>query len=140
MTGGSEADRLFHMAGKDLAALEGMADEAIFSVEVFGFHAQQAAEKMLKAWLHSRKTDVPRTHDLRLSLRLLQRDGVQIEPLLWLVDLSLFAVQYRYEAYEFTAESIDRPKITRDIRGVFNRVERELATGRGGRFSPTNEE
>lgn len=41
-----------HAAGtKDLRALQGMSDPDVFADEVFGFHAQQAAEKALKAWL-----------------------------------------------------------------------------------------
>lgn len=39
------------MAEKDHTALQGMLDTQIFADEIFGFHAQQAAEKALKAWL-----------------------------------------------------------------------------------------
>ena len=39
------------MAGKDLAALRGMQDSTLFADEIFGFHAQQAIEKSLKAWI-----------------------------------------------------------------------------------------
>ncbi len=38
-------------AERDLRALGHMGDTTAFSVEVFGFHAQQAVEKSLKAWL-----------------------------------------------------------------------------------------
>lgn len=42
---------LLEMARSDLNALRGMVDPAspYFSDEVFGFHAQQAAEKSMKA-------------------------------------------------------------------------------------------
>lgn len=33
------------MADKDLAALAGMSDPTVFADEIFGFHAQQAADK-----------------------------------------------------------------------------------------------
>ena len=39
------------MAGKDLAALRGMLDSTLFADEIFVFHAQQAVEKSLKAWI-----------------------------------------------------------------------------------------
>jgi HEPN domain-containing protein len=45
------AKLLLSMARKDLKALEGMQDARIFEDEIFGFHAQQAAEKALKSWL-----------------------------------------------------------------------------------------
>lgn len=42
---------LLSAAYKDLRALRGMLDAHVFVDEIFGFHAQQAAEKALKAWL-----------------------------------------------------------------------------------------
>ncbi len=53
------ARSLLRMAQRDLNALRGMINPAVdptqvfFSDEVFGFHAQQAAEKSLKAWIAS---------------------------------------------------------------------------------------
>ncbi len=46
-----EARRLLDVARKDLNALPGMMDVETFADEIFGFHAQQATEKALKAWL-----------------------------------------------------------------------------------------
>ncbi len=47
-----QARALQRMAHKDFAALKGMAQDVItFADEIFGFHAQQAAEKGLKAFL-----------------------------------------------------------------------------------------
>ena len=42
---------MLNMAGKDLKALQGMMDVNTFASEIFGFHAQQAVEKALKACL-----------------------------------------------------------------------------------------
>ena len=42
------ARMMFSMAYKDLKAMNGMKDEEIFDDEIFGFHAQQSVEKMLK--------------------------------------------------------------------------------------------
>ncbi len=43
------AQLLMHKARNDCAALEHMTDADKFSEEIFGFHAQQAVEKGLKA-------------------------------------------------------------------------------------------
>jgi hypothetical protein len=51
MSGIEEALALLAMDRKDLNALAGMGDPQLFAEEVFGFHAQQAVEKALKAWL-----------------------------------------------------------------------------------------
>jgi len=61
------------------------------------FHAQQAAEKYLKAYLVSQAQTVPRTHNI---LELIDRcasvdnDFLQLRPLA--EDLSLFGVEIRY--------------------------------------------
>ena len=49
MTQHNRAEVFLIMAHKDLRALRAMTGGE-FAVEIFGFHAQQAAEKALKAW------------------------------------------------------------------------------------------
>jgi hypothetical protein len=44
-----QAGSLLSMAEKDYRALCGMENPTVFSAEIFGFHVQQAAEKVLKA-------------------------------------------------------------------------------------------
>ncbi|MFZ4539651.1 HEPN domain-containing protein [Propionivibrio sp.] len=61
---------LLVMARKDFDALRGMVDNPLFAEEIFGFHAQQAIEKSLKAWLAARSLDFPLTHDLSRLLDL----------------------------------------------------------------------
>ena len=53
------AAALLAMAEKDLRALSGMKDPEVFAEEVFGFHAQQAAEKALKAWIAALGQEYP---------------------------------------------------------------------------------
>ena len=43
-----------------------MGDPAVFADEIFGFHVQQATEKLLKAWLASLGEAYPLSHDLHL--------------------------------------------------------------------------
>ena len=45
-----------------------MGDAEAFDDEIFGFHAQQAVEKALKAWLTEVGVTYPLTHDLSLLL------------------------------------------------------------------------
>lgn len=42
-----------------------------FEDSIFGFHAQQTAEKSLKAWLSLRGRAYPKTHDLRVLFQLI---------------------------------------------------------------------
>lgn len=46
-----QARELAGAAERDISALRGMGNAVVFADEVFGFHVQQAAEKMFKAWL-----------------------------------------------------------------------------------------
>ena len=60
MSDPKQARVLLEAAERDVSALRGMGDAAVFADEVFGFHAQQAAEKLLKAWLASPSHGWPR--------------------------------------------------------------------------------
>jgi HEPN domain-containing protein len=48
------AKLILSAARRDMQALENMFDAKAFPSEIFGFHAQQAVEKALKAWLAPR--------------------------------------------------------------------------------------
>lgn len=64
---------------------------------VVGFHAQQAAEKALKAILIDRGENAPRTHDLGVLLRRCVSLGVPLHSLAGDCDLlTPFAVANRY--------------------------------------------
>jgi len=92
-----------HIALNDFKALKGMIDPAIFSDEIFGFHAQQAVEKTLKAWLSLVGVTYPKIHDIEELFALLTDHGENIpDQFRTLIDLTDFAVQFRYD---FFAES-----------------------------------
>lgn len=64
--------------------------------EIVCFHAQQCAEKYLKALLVSRSIDFPKTHDLRFLLELLPAEfnlGLELSEVAF---LSRYAVDGRY--------------------------------------------
>jgi HEPN domain-containing protein len=66
------------------------------------FHAQQAAEKSIKALLLSLHIEVPRTHDLAYIIDLLPKTFVRPPLLLVLPVLTKYAVQFRYPGQEIT--------------------------------------
>lgn len=126
-----QAQSLLSMARKDLLALEGMKDTDVFADEIFGFHAQQAAEKAMKAWLALLGDEYPFTHDLSNLLDRLTLRGQDVAAHLDLVEYTPFAVQFRYEAQEpDPAEPLDRDVALRRLKLFLKQVERQLDTQR----------
>jgi HEPN domain-containing protein len=123
------AKSLLEMAKGDLNALRGMSSsnspsgEIFFTDEIFGFHAQQAAEKCLKAWIASMGERYPRTHDLMALIEALEEAGEDTSSLDSLVDLNPFAVQFRYESLDSDDEELDRGALLTEIQALFSRVE-----------------
>jgi HEPN domain-containing protein len=93
---------LLHKAEQDeLVVMRLMADLSVDD-EIIGFHAQQAVEKLLKAWLSYLKTDYPKVHSLELLLDLLAEKGHHLPAELDVVKLSPFATVFRYEDLPLT--------------------------------------
>ena len=118
---------MLRLAHRDLRAVAGMVgDREAFADEVFGFHAQQAVEKALKAWLCKLGTEYPKTHDLDELFALLADSGVQV-PVEFgaLRDLVDFAVQYRYAAFDEPLP-IDRPTTLAQVRALVDLVAAHL--------------
>ena len=70
--------------------------DGAYPEEDWGFTAQQAVEKLLKAWIVLADRQPPRVHDLE-DLDALA--GQQVDPLL--LELQVFAVEARYEQGPF---------------------------------------
>jgi HEPN domain-containing protein len=86
-------------------------------LELFCFHAQQAAEKALKAVLLHLGIPFPRTHDLDLLLDLLEAHGILLPPEIREAGfLSQYAVQTRYplSGPPVTTEHLTRALATAD--------------------------
>jgi HEPN domain len=122
------ARSLLRMARGDLNALRGMINPAVdptqvfFSDEIFGFHAQQAAEKCFKAWIASLGRTYPRTHDIMALIVELSTAGEDTSNLDSLVDLNPFAVEYRYELLDSDDENLNRADVLDEIQALFDRV------------------
>jgi len=88
------------------------------------FHAQQCAEKYMKALLISKSTDFPKTHDLLLLNNLCSINGIllEIDPK-HLNTLTDYAVRTRYPGNDPTAEdakeAIELAKLVRNFARKF---------------------
>ena len=74
----------------------GLTLDPAYPDEDWGFTAQQAVEKLLKAWIVLADRQPPRVHDLEDLVALA---GQQLDPLL--LELQVFAVEARYEEGPF---------------------------------------
>ena len=127
-----QAQAIFAMAQKDWEALREMVGNPVIADEIYGFHAQQAVKKSLKAWIALRSLSYPRTHNLILLLDMLDDDGAPEEEFWDLVSLNSYAVQFRYEASEPDAERLDRGETLRQVTVLVEHVQKFLvgeATG-----------
>jgi len=116
------ARSLLSSAEKDLNAIRNMTDADSFADEIFGFHAQQAVEKTLKAWIALLGGEYPFIHDLDALLNALEKLGADVDALRDLVELNAFAVQFRYEALESPDEPLDRGSVTIEAMTLFRKV------------------
>lgn len=107
------------MARKDVRAARALLDPALADVESFGFHAQQATEKTLKALLALRGVTYPRIHDLDRLMQLLREAGATVpkscETLAVLTD---FGVGFRYDAYDAPEEPFERTVILETVEAL----------------------
>jgi HEPN domain-containing protein len=113
-------------ARRDARALAHMFDENAFSLEIFGFHAQQAIEKGLKGLLCLRNIEPPFSHNLRHLLVLLESSGMPIDDLWDMVILTAFAVQFRYETFGLFDEPFDRPYWLRRVEALLADLELQI--------------
>ncbi len=123
------AASLLRIAYKDFNALLGMQGNALFADEIFGFHVQQAVEKVLKAWLCSYGSGIyPLTHELARLFSLLENQGAEVEVFWPLVQYTLFAVQARYEeGVADLDEPINRAGEIRNVSALLTYVEKLIA-------------
>jgi HEPN domain-containing protein len=122
MSGTEEAREMLLVAQKDLKALKGMIDSDIFVDEIFGFHAQQAVEKSLKAWISALGGAYPFVHDLSALIAVLEKLGWDVTDLWDFTELNVFAVQFRYANILSPEEPLDRQGIIGKVQEVFERV------------------
>lgn len=115
-------------AEEDYKAAKILLSASEFPPSVVGFHAQQCAEKYLKAFLASHRRKFPRIHDLVK----LNSSCVEIDSDFENIDDSLhalnpFSVNFRYPGVEVNAgearEAMEHAKRVRDV------IRRKLGLG-----------
>jgi len=117
---------LLRKARQDELILEKLLTDRDLDDDMLGFHAQQAAEKMLKAVLASRDIDYPKTHNLRVLIELLARHGIGIpESLAGVSRLTPFGTTFRYDTFPPSSQA-DRVEWLESIRSLRAFVEAVL--------------
>ena len=107
---------MLDLARQDLQALCHMSDPSDFGESIFGFHAQQATEKTVKAWLSTVGLSYPRTHDLAALFALLEKSGTRVpKRFRLLMDLNDFAVAFRYSFDSALEDALDRQEVARQV-------------------------
>lgn len=117
---------LLRKAAQDEALLDAVIDSAAVSDEIFGFHCQQAAEKLLKALLSDLAVRFRKTHELGAPIALIESSGRPIPQEFADLDLlTPFGAVYRYE--DFDAElALDRGRARQWLRSLRSYVEERL--------------
>jgi HEPN domain-containing protein len=114
-------------AAEDESLLAETVSSTQVSNEIFGFHCQQAAEKLLKALLSDAGIGYPRTHNLRVLMDLLADAGHPLPPDLFELDmLTPYGTLFRYEDIPADSE-LDREMFLLLIRSLREFVEKRLA-------------
>jgi len=123
---------MLRLAREDLEAAAIISDAPAVRARIFGFHAQQAVEKSLKAWLCLVGVEYPRIHDLGVLAGMLVEHGEPLpERFRGLEFLTDFAVQFRYAAFEDLEDGLDRRSLIREVTDLVKYVERLLSDAEG---------
>ena len=131
MSDPKQARLLLAAAERDFAALRGMEDATVFADEIFGFHAQQAIEKLLKAWLALLGEIYPLSHDLASLLDMLGAHDPDISRFDELADYTRYAVRLRYVPADPGSNPLDRGKTVGQVDVLLEEVRQRLAEAEG---------
>jgi len=119
------AEELLAVAKTDLRAAAAMRDGLLFPDEIFGFHAQQAVEKALKAWLSLLDLEYRRIHDLDELFEMIAETGESISTSFrTLSELTPFAVQFRYDTAALSQGELNRSDLVLRIAGLIDHVDK----------------
>ena len=121
-----DALRNLRIAQADLEEAQRMLALSGFRDSSIGFRLQQACEKALKSWIHSRGGQAPFTHDLVALMDWLEESGSDVSAFEQIADLSFFAVQTRYDD-TVKISSPDWPLLLDITASLLDQVQRELS-------------
>jgi HEPN domain-containing protein len=122
-----QALRYLRKAAQDEVLLDAVLTSEQVSDEIFGFHCQQATEKLLKALLSDLGVRFRKTHEIGALSDLLADAGCPLpEDMASLDALTPYGVFYRYEDYD-VEPSLDWPRAREMLRSLRVWVEERLA-------------
>lgn len=121
-----DAIRYLRIAQADLAEAQRMVELSGFRDSSIGFLLQQACEKALKSWIHSRGGLAPFTHDLMALMDWLEEVGSDLSPFERIADLTFFAVQTRYDD-NLEISPPDWPLLFAVTSSLLTQVERQMS-------------
>ncbi len=109
-------------ANEDIAVIDNLINAGVENyTSTICFHAQQASEKFLKAFLVHYDVDFPRTHDLDFLLLECQKINKEAFHDINLKSLSEFGVSVRYpdDFYIPTvSETLEYHQVAKEIKGI----------------------
>jgi HEPN domain-containing protein len=116
---------LLQKASQDEYVLDKLLADAGAPLEIFGFHAQQAAEKYLKALFAAEGKTYPMTHRLAELIDLAKEQGIQIpEHFDEVRVLTPFAVEFRYDVFPLESEEpLDKTAVRKLLKEIRTWVE-----------------
>lgn len=113
------AELFLRKADQDMVIVEKGVSDPEIADEIVGFHAQQAAEKILKAVLAHGRIEFPFTHRLADLLDLLNQHGIEVPEAFEDVRfLTPFAVELRYGLWEDDDEPFDLERMSALLKGL----------------------
>ncbi len=125
MSGKRHPRLLLSKAESDFKSLRNMLDPQQHDDDVFGFHAQQAIEKSLKAWIAHLGLRFDFTHDILRLIGQLRAHGADVVQFEHLEDFTIYAVEARYDSFEDGLEALDRDRVLEEVVLLLSHV-REL--------------
>ena len=122
---------LVSLAERDIRSLQVVEDALLFPDETAGQLAQQAAEKLLKAWIACMGEVFPLTHNLKQLLDIVEKRNSDASEFRDLEPLSPFAVEFRYKFLPEDAKPLDRHDLASRLNALLERVRTEIAAAEG---------
>jgi len=122
----AEVEAYLRKAERDLATAVRMSEAGLDFADVVCFHAQQCAEKSLKAVILAHGQIPPRTHDLIVLQRVVQEShGIAAESQLlerFCVGLTDYGVAPRYPGWEDLVGNVDLAEVVKAAKAVLDRA------------------
>jgi hypothetical protein len=118
-----QARQMLVMAAKDIKAMKSLLSPESADDEIFGFHAQQAVEKSLKAWIVAAGGNYGFVHDIHV-----RELGCDINRFKGLLLLNVYAVRLRYEPLDMPTNTLDRYDLLGKVIEIFEQSQLAVDT------------